>query len=181
MYGMKYVLCIDVGYNHLGLAVFSRHARKPVVGKSYHFDVEGKKMKTVAERDALVVARQVAILNSYAEKFNIKLCVAELPSGGAKGARALSQMRFASGVVQTWAKVRRIKLLHVMPIDVKAWADVATRKVAKNDVMSAVELKYPGFLPSLKKDAEHVADALAAYLFLHDTGVIEIYVKDTVE
>lgn len=94
----------------------------------------------------------------------VKGIIAELPSAGAKGARAIACMARAAAIVQSVAAVLQVPSEWVTPAEVKKAAGGA-KNASKEDVERGILARWPDApLPDLKCEREHVCDALGAYL-----------------
>lgn len=98
--------------------------------------------------------------------YKIKAMVVELPSSGAKGARAIGCMARAQGLVSALAVERDLPTEWVPPSHVKL-ATCNSRNASKEEVEQAVLKLYPelnDLLIDVKNaEREHVCDAVGAW------------------
>jgi Holliday junction resolvasome RuvABC endonuclease subunit len=99
-------------------------------------------------------------------RYQCRLIVAELPTGGSKSSRAASMMAMASAVTFCLSISRKVPLVCMRPAQTKALVR-AKGEVSKQEVQDLVRAHYPHGAESLwPKNAsrEHVADAMACWM-----------------
>lgn len=156
------VLALDAGFTALGWAVL-KAGRIVALGCIRTAKTTRKGRVRVADDDAertQVLARELAgIIRTH----SVQGLVAELPSAGAKGARAIGCMARAGAIVATVAELLTVPAEWLTPGDIKAVA--GSKAASKADVEAAVLCRWPDApLPKVKAEREHVADALACYI-----------------
>ena len=120
-----------------------------------------------AERAALIARGLKQLVKDHA----INGILAELPHGGAKGARALRTMGLATGVVVAVVELRELPCEWYDPQSVKLVA--GKKNASKLDVERAVLKRWPqAQLPSAKGQREHCADAIAVFMAAEEANLI---------
>jgi len=156
------LLGLDLGFAALGYVVVE--AETVLVGGVIRTKKTAKKRGIrVADDDMMRAQEIVHELNRIARENGIGAVVAELPSGGAKGARAHLAMGMAKGVLAAWLVASRFPCEFVTPDEVKR-AVTGKRNASKIEVEEAVKRLYKWPCPFVPKrmDAEHIADAAGA-------------------
>lgn len=156
------VLAVDVGFVATGWAVLAA-GRIISVGCIRTDGSDRKRGVRASDSDAERTACIARQLDRVIRGFQIRGVIAELPTAGAKGARAIACMARASAIVATVVELHGLPAEFVTPMDVKKVTGTAT--ASKDEVEAAVIRRWPAAsLPKLKCEREHVADALGAYL-----------------
>lgn len=166
------LIAVDAGFTSVGWAVLVQ-GRIIACGCIRTERSPKKRAVRVADDDAercAVIARQIA---EVIRKHHVKGMLAELPSSGAKAARAMACMARAGAILATVAELLELPAAWVTPQEVK---QIAGRKDAsKDDVERAVLVRWPDApLPKAKGEREHVADALAAYLAAEHGNLVRL-------
>lgn len=167
------ILCLDPGFNFTGWAVVSAHKR--VIGLGCIRTEASKKKLNIrkadddAERSKYIMRELLRVYGQY----DAKAIVAELPSAGAKGARAIACMARAAAIVAVLAEITRLPAEWVTPGQVK---QITGKKTAsKDEVEAAVMERWPSLLlPDLACEREHVADALGAYIAAENSDLVRL-------
>jgi Holliday junction resolvasome RuvABC endonuclease subunit len=170
----KIVVGLDAGFAACGLVAVD-------VGENKVIDVCAIETKRTAKKRGIRVsdddcercASMVRTLNDFLTKHKPKFVVVEMPSGGAKGARAQHAMGMAKGMVTATLTMMDLPCLVVTPLDVKRVAVPAggkTKSVEKEAVATAArkalnwkdaERTMQNFRGGLH---EHIYDAAGAVL-----------------
>lgn len=101
---------------------------------------------------------------AFFDRHNPTAAVAELPTAGAKGARANRGMGIATGMIGAVAESLGIPFVWVVPEESKKVV-CGKRNASKDEMMSTVTAMFPHVeWPKAKNRLEHVADAAAALL-----------------
>ena len=159
---MKTIMSVDAGFTATGWAIL-RNGEIVDAGCIRTEPTARKKAVRVSDDDCergRLIARGLAeIINKY----EVGGLIAELPTGGAKAARAISCMARAAAIVATVSELLKIPSEWVTPQAVKKIA--GANDASKKAVEAVVLMRWPTApLPKLKCEREHVADALGAYL-----------------
>lgn len=143
------VLCLDVSFRHCGWAVIRDGV--PVACGCIHTADNKKLPASRTDMDLMDVRYLAGRLQGIASVHRVTMVIGEMPTGGSKSARANSCM----GLAKACAAVA----LQSYPCH---W--VPPRKT-KADAAALVAERWPDWVPpKLKKDSEHVIDALAAWI-----------------
>jgi Holliday junction resolvasome RuvABC endonuclease subunit len=147
----------------MGVAVWSEASRS-FVEMHVLSTKDDSSLRYVAENNVQALNHLVTELVAIIRRRNPSVIVAEMPHGGAQSSRAASCMAMAFAIVVATANAERIRLHMVSPSDVKKLVDsnAGKKKVDKKKVISWVQERYGTILPPTLKQAEHVADAIAA-------------------
>lgn len=130
-----------------------------------------KKNLFVAQDDVLESQKLYAGLLAYIQNADPTLCVAEMPTAGAKGARANRCMGMATGVAAALVVVTGLPFVWVIPEDSKN-IFCGKKNASKPEMMAKAQELWPEFTwPKTKGDFEHVADAAAALLVARDNEI----------
>ena len=169
------ILALDVGFVATGAAVFVQNgptAWVPMEMLCVKPQDPGKEKKRgiyKAHLDAERVALMVRGLEQVMARHEIRHLVAELPSGGAQGARANRCMGASTAMIVTLAEARRLSAEWFTPEQTRT-AALGQPTKGKADkikplVIAAMANRFPGFKPEryLKGHQEHIADALATF------------------
>lgn len=172
------ILAADVGFVATGLAVLE--IRPGLVGEAVPIELvcvrppdagkERKRTTYKAHLDAERAAYHARELDRILHHHQIQHVVAELPSSGAKGARANRCMALATAGFVAVMELRRLSVEYYTP-DQTRWAALGRKKRQGEDikeiVTAAMAARFPSWAGLTKKvnlgDLEHLADALATY------------------
>jgi Holliday junction resolvasome RuvABC endonuclease subunit len=153
------ILCLDVAFCNLGVAVFDFFQRKFL-----HTEI----ISTEKDEDYRLIAsdnqRRCALLINSLERirqqYKPQLVLAEMPTGASRNSRASHQMGLAFGLVVAFCFLKDLELNVISPLAVK-------RLIGKRRSVSKIEIQQfvishwgEKFLPKGAK-REHVADAMA--------------------
>lgn len=156
------ILAVDAGFVATGYAVL-RAGAIVATGCVRTAKSTRKRSIRVADDDAARTQHLARELGGVIRAHNVRGIVAELPSAGAKGARAIGCMARAAAIVATVAELLQVPAEWVTPSEVKMIA--GSKAASKEEVEAAVLQRWPDApLPKINCEREHVADALAAYL-----------------
>jgi vacuolar-type H+-ATPase subunit F/Vma7 len=185
-------MAADVGFQATGWAIFdvsAYPARLMFTGCSRPKKDTKRKHLLVADSDADRTARMVRDILEAVRAHNITQIVAEIPSGGSKGARANRTMGIATGFIVTlvetlglaaeWytQKETREAATGKKPALLKIPKDTTpeerkaiekqreeAKKCIKELVIAAMQEKYPALKDiTVYADLEHIADACATF------------------
>lgn len=161
---MTRILSIDPGIVGCGWAVFETGPLQPVAAGCLRTAKRTRKTTVrVADDDARRVADLFRGLLRIARDHLAAGLVAELPSGGAQGARANRCMGMASALVVCLAEALELPTEWITPGEVRKAAEQAR---SKNEVQRYVLARWPWFARVAPgwpaAEWEHVADAAAA-------------------
>lgn len=163
----KYLFCIDAGFTHTGMSLFKVNNGKFIFQAAHTVVTEKsdkKKQIRVADDDAertkLIIKGMKKFITPY---INDKIMAAvELPTGGARGARANRTMGIVAGAIVTFLELMEWPTEYVSPNDVKI-AIAGNKKASKEVIMNKVRKilkRHDHLLPSTKGEFEHVADSI---------------------
>jgi crossover junction endodeoxyribonuclease RuvC len=160
------VLGVDPSLCNVGLAAVRLFPdREEVVATAVvRTEPSAKKRKVaVSADDERRVSEITAGLDRAITEHRPHALVMEAPAGS-KGARAARSLGLVVGAVVAVAWVRGIPLVQVTPLDVKR-ATTGRKTADKDDVIAAVERRYPGVVwPEPWGVVEHAADAIGAVM-----------------
>jgi hypothetical protein len=156
------IICLDVGFRHMGVAVWSPRKRKFVATYVISTDTS-KPHKYVAENNVEAINLLARRLETIIGEWEPYAIIAEMPVGSSRNARALSCMSMAFSCVATVANLTGTPLCMVSPFDVKKLVDknAGRKAVPKEKVIAYVVEKYGDELLPDNAKREHVADAMA--------------------
>jgi Holliday junction resolvasome RuvABC endonuclease subunit len=170
------VLGIDPSLCNTGLAVVElapRFERVLEVSVIRTAPSAKKRRILVGDDDARRIAEIAGALEAAIAGHIPAALVFEAP-GGSKGAKAAAALAYARAVVVTVAKLHRLPLIQVQPLDVKR-ATCGRADASKEDVIAAVEQRFPGIAwPSPASVVEHAADAVGAVLAALDSETLRM-------
>ncbi len=174
---------IDPSFRHTGLtaAIPTRlgHGYRVIDTATIHTDAVGAKAKKqkmyVADADVMCCDHLLDEFDQFLAKHNPAGVVIELPTAGAKGARANRCMGIATALVVAVVRYHKLPRLYISPDDVKRLVlglpiGVKLKKkdkkpVDKDQVMDYVAQRFGTYAwPEAKKNFEHAADAMCALL-----------------
>jgi len=172
-----YILGIDPGFGAMGLAVVD--VRPDWWEVRYHQAVRTKRSARkrgvrVADDDAERARQLASALDEIIRTHRPMGAVVELPSGGARGARANRAMGIATGVVVAVLQLHGLPVEWVTPEDVKSVT--GGRHASKEAVQEAVRqlLSWTCGWPEEPWAQEHIADAAAAVLSAQDGMLVRM-------
>jgi Holliday junction resolvasome RuvABC endonuclease subunit len=100
--------------------------------------------------------------------------VVELPTAGAKGARANRGMGIATGVMASVSAAMELPCVWIRPTEGKV-ALAGKKNASKEDMMGAVRVNWPDVdWPEEKNRLEHIADAAAALMAARDSDIYKL-------
>lgn len=163
---MNRIIAIDAGFTSCGWAVLEPGPVRPIALGCIRTEKSNRKGAVRVADDDIRRCQEVArVLSRTIRTHRVGGVIAELPSAGAKGARAITCMARAGAIVAVVAELWRLPTEWVTPGEIKL---LTGSKAASKDEVEAVVLKrWPAMsakLPRAKCEREHVADALAAFL-----------------
>ncbi len=166
---------IDTGLVATGVVVIDCAAPKPVIVRYATLRTErqaGKRGLRVADDDARRASELAVWLRD--QLVGVMGAVAELPTGGAQGARANRAMGMSSATVAATLALCGIPAEWTTPGDGKK-AATGRRDGSKEDVQAAVyeRFRWPP-LGRFGWEREHVADAAAAVLAAWDGTLVRL-------
>lgn len=165
------ILGIDPGFRHTGGVEFNPITREVETFWAVHSPkIENEEDLSVSRRDfmaSLAMVRQMKVHTCDASGFlmdRIKSVVVELPHGGAKSSRAARSMGIITGILAGVADTWKKPFFTYRPAEVKKYM-TGKGNASKDKVEEAViESVGEDWMPSKKKDREHIVDATAAVL-----------------
>jgi Holliday junction resolvasome RuvABC endonuclease subunit len=171
------ILGIDAGFVATGLVVVELGAvaagsaaasDRILAAVTVRTDATGAKRRGLRVADSDAERCQVATraILSLAREWDVAGVVAELPHGGAQGARANRAMGLATGVVAASVEALGLPAEWVTPAAAKK-AATGRADASKADVQAAVERRFAwaaGTVGRYAWEREHVSDAAAAVL-----------------
>jgi Holliday junction resolvasome RuvABC endonuclease subunit len=166
------ILALDIGFRVTGYALFENGKLK-ATGVIETAPSE-KKTVRMADDNAYRSAQIAFRLRDLVKQYKIKAVVGELPPGGAKSARAMSQMALATGTIAATFALLGLPVEWVSPFEVKL-AVTGKKSATKDEIMDAITVKYGKSLESQKGKFEHIADAIGAYLAAKEGNLVRIY------
>ena len=171
------VLGIDAGFTALGVAVVKVDEKSPtlplgsLVYRNCVRTDRSKDRDSVTTDDAKRITQLVDEYLKIVETYRPDVAVAELPTGGARGAGAIKGMAFSTSMTVTALHLLKVKMIIISPLANKK-ASTGNPNAEKSQVMSAVGKFWPGIvwprLPKGKIDmvyAEAVCDALSTIVW----------------
>ncbi|KKM23476.1 hypothetical protein LCGC14_1614830 [marine sediment metagenome] len=171
------VLSIDAGFEALGWVV----ARLIEIDRKMSIDLVAvgvirtkkdtkKKHIYVADDDCRRIKELITGLRGVLDVVKIDGIVAEIPSGGAQGARANRCMGMSTAIVICFAEMLNVPIETYTPNEVKK---VMTGKItaSKEAMVAGAQAEWPDTKwPKNKGDIHHAADAAATLLAAEANG-----------
>lgn len=157
----KTILALDAGIARLGAVVIRTGTSK--VLRYTCLRTEPRNKESLAEGNARRCKELAVQLKRLCDDYCVAFICVELPTGGAKSARAMSAMSMATAVIATFAATRGLPLFPVTPNEIKRLVK-SKGAVEKEAVSKFVERAYGMKFPSKKDVREHLTDAAASYL-----------------
>jgi len=175
---------VDLGFRHTGLVAASP-SKEVVYGYEIlghtcvHTQKADKKLGLyVAQDDVSQCQLMFAGVMKFIKEYDPKGVVAELPSAGAKGARANRGMGIATGVIGSVASALNLPFVWVTPADSKVVL-CGLRNASKDDMMNKVKQMYPDAgWPKVKNEFEHIADAVGALMVAKKSDIYKFMLVD---
>lgn len=168
--GEGVILGIDPGFRHSGGVEFNPNTNKVEAYWAVHSPNKNNEELSVSRgdfMDALAMVRGIKLRVCDASGClveRIKSVVVELPHGGAKSSRAARSMGIITGILAGLADTWNKPFFTYRPAEVKKYM-TGKGNASKNKVEEAViESVGEDWMPSKKKDREHIVDATAAVL-----------------
>lgn len=123
-----------------------------------------KKAIFVAQDDVQQCQNLFNGVMEFIRQFDPTALAVELPTAGAKGARANRGMGIATGMAASVAAITGLPVIWVYPEDSKKLVG-GKKNASKDDMMDAIRNMWPQEdWPKTKNQFEHIADAAAALL-----------------
>jgi Holliday junction resolvasome RuvABC endonuclease subunit len=171
------LLALDVGFAKMGWCVFDNG--EPIAFGIIKTAKSGKKNVRVADDRAYMAGYLAAELKRVICDHKVCGCVGELPSGGAKSAKAMAYMAAGIAVASSVLSVLKIPVEWTTPTEGKM-ALCGKRNASKVEMMDAVRKEYPHILwPKVKAKFEDVADAVGAYRAAKDGTLVRLFGAST--
>lgn len=170
---------IDAGFTAPGFAVVDIQS---LPGKILHAEcvqtertskANFKKLKLrVSEDDARRICVITTRISEIVQEFKPDLVVAEVPTGGARGANAIKGMAFSTAMTVAACNVLRVPLRLITPTQNKKGSTQLDKTAEKDAVFEAVSMTWPEFQwPRMKtrEDIDEIqcwaiADALSCVM-----------------
>ena len=165
------IISLDIGFRATGYSIWHKGMLL------FHGIITTKPgKKTRKSEDYADRAAQIALqLRDLIRANKVKALVAELPNGGAKSARAISQMAMASGVVSAVAALLDLPIEWVTPGETKK-AVTGNLNAGKKEIQDAIRKLYPkAKFPKASSSFEHIADSCGAYHAARTSNVVRIF------
>jgi Holliday junction resolvasome RuvABC endonuclease subunit len=154
------ILAIDAGFVNMGYAVWSLRVKS--FTEAGVWSTEKSQGILVSEdnqrRCAFLAERLATIIGATRPR----LVVAELPTGGAKSAKAASSMGMSFAIVCSVCAATGTPLQMIRPLEIKRLVAPNARSVSKELVQDYIRARYGDDLLPDNARREHVADAMAA-------------------
>ncbi len=165
------LLSIDIGFRSAGWSLWDKGR---LVSHGL-ISTEPGRRKRKSEDNVDRVAQISCSLKDLIEKHRVRALVAELPNGGAKSARALSQMAMATATVAALAAVKNLPVEWVTALEGKK-AACGKKDASKDEVCASVRKLHPkARFPAAKARFEHIADSCAAYMAARGSNVVRMF------
>ena len=167
---MTKVLAIDIGFASAGMAVLGFQDGRAVLHATAcaHTRKLDKKLGIYVAHDDVRRAQEItrAVIKTYTDN-SCKGVVVELPSAGAKGAKANRAMGISTGIIAALTEIVRCPVEWITPSESRSAAIGRATAPKGGDVkdlvMKAMTEKYPEIAGLKVVDKEHIADALATF------------------
>lgn len=173
------ILGLDVAFRNVGWVLVDPHTFDVTGGGCISTEKSDKKRGIrVADDDVRCCMEIASALAQLIDNNKVKVVVIEVPSGGAKGARALRAMSLVTGVIAAVCELRRVAAVWVTPGDSKKF-NTGIRDAGKDVVAASVRVKFPmlsEFLTGKGRD-EHICDAAAAVALAEREPVIRMLMR----
>lgn len=177
------ILCIDAGFRSTGLVIGVPRVASPYLDVVAHRTI--KTVKAPKKRNLYVMDDDVRcateitegirdFIRQYAED-EIKLVAVELPTGGARGARANRTMGIATGLIV--ATLLDYPTQWIQPRDNKKNL-CGTASASKKQMTEAIRALHPDVdWPDTVDGMEHEADACALAYSVHSTPMFQLLAR----
>lgn len=175
----KIAVGIDLGFRHSGMvAAAPTHTQLGYEVLGFDCVVTKKESKKkslyVAEDDVSQSMLLYRGIRAFLQKWDPTFIAVELPSAGAKGARANRGMGIATGIIAAIAEETGLPSVWVVPTDSKV-AMCGTKTASKEDMQDKARELWPQVQWSTAADQfEHIADAAAALLVARGSAVYKL-------
>jgi len=158
----RHVMGIDCGLTGMGYAVAMDG--KLVISGALRTESSAKKRKLrVADDDLQRVQFLVRGLNELLTQYAPAAVFVEMPTAGAKGARANRGMGLSTGLLVAVLEMHAMPTSYLIPSDVRKI--LCGKASAGKDEAAEVAIKhYGGPWPEVKAEREHAVDAAAVLL-----------------
>ena len=170
------IIGVDLSFRNTGLVI----AAPTHTELGYDLlEVANVKTEKAAKKKALYVAQDdiqeaqalCKGIMDFIQSYDATAVVVELPTAGAKGARANRCMGMASGIIASIASETGLPFIWIQPEDSKM-AFCGKKNAGKDDMMKRAQELWPTApWPKNKGDLEHVADACAALLVARKSDI----------
>ena len=157
------ILSIDIGLRNTGWVVVKESHQKVKIEDFGCIKTKPNKKKKVSLDNMDNVRYITRELMYIIEKSKPSYIVAELPTSGAKSAKAIVAMALSSAIIACIVEILEIDVVWVSPM--KSKQDfIGQRSGDKDLAMAKTRELYPDVVwPKYKNVFEHVADAVSAY------------------
>jgi Holliday junction resolvasome RuvABC endonuclease subunit len=187
---MGRILALDVAFSNLGWAVMSPKDDDWECLSAYVIETkrsDKKQAVRVADDDISRCCFIYRSLCELIERCGIRGVIAEMPTGGAKGARPHRCMGMSSAIVACVVETYKLPAEYTTPLAGKT-AATGSKKASKKQMMEAIAKRYPGSTTAFKLKRgskteyenryEHAADAVAAFMSAKDGNLVRL-IKNT--
>lgn len=162
---MTRVAGIDIGFRNTGVSIFDvdRGSMKLIDSECFRSKkVKGSK-DYVAEQNAHSIREVLVPVVKFIRDYKVQMLVIELPTGGAKSSSAARALGIATCMAVALTMLAGCEYMYVAPRDVKI-ATTGDQYAEKNDIIKAMETKFPGILKHKKGKREHIADSIGCVI-----------------
>jgi len=159
----KYIMGVDCGFVAMGVVILQNG--KIVDACSVMTEPEKKKRKIRKSDDDAARCEKLATgLNRIIQIYHPCVMFVELPSAGAKSARAAHSMGMSKGIIASVATLLNVPTSYYLPHDSKE-ATCGAKDASKEAVEAVVRKQFPDTKwPETKGEAEHCFDAAAVLI-----------------
>jgi Holliday junction resolvasome RuvABC endonuclease subunit len=164
----KPILTADVGWGATGWGVVQGGK---VIARGCYVRSKSPTKKSgvrVAENDIQDGQRYFRYFVDVIERHGVKAVVAEMPHGGARGARPARCMAMATIAFATATEPSKLPFVWVTPHEVKCLTGEGA--ASKDNVAEVVYARWPELRD--QKLTDHETDALAAYLVAENSSLV---------
>lgn len=176
------VIGVDLGFRSTGLVAATPTRAQPGYKIDEVLCVKTEKANKklglfVAHDDVTQCQALFRDVMAFFAKHDPVAAVAELPTAGAKGARANRGMGIATGMIGAVAESIGIPFVWVMPVDSKKLL-CGKKNASKDEMMDTIIGMFPDVgWPKAKNRLEHVADAAAALLVGRTSNIYKMILE----